>query len=124
MPAFTMRLVLSTLRRSLPFLLLLSMDCSRAEKRVVDLQPLHDIPSLLRVVNATALPRWEEHVMGLPLCSKEVPVLGGGYYIDDLDRIRFEPATCRIQRLNAREARLCVSPPSLQGAWGVHAGMC
>lgn len=98
--------MLSVIAYSVTLLLLIGLNSSQAQQRIVDLQPSNDIPSLLRAVNATGLPRWEEHVLGLPLCPKEVPVHLGGFFIDDVQHIHFEPATCRLQRLSAREARL------------------
>ena len=48
----------------------------------------------------------EDHVAGLPLCpATNITLIDGKFYLDDLQHVVFEPATCRLSRLTAREAR-------------------
>ena len=105
-------------------LLLIRVTSSQAQQRIVDKEPISDIDGLLLAVNATGLPRWEEHVTGLPLCPREVPVHSGRYFIDDQKKVQFEPATCRLRRLSAREARLYVPLLQTQVAGSLRAGVC
>jgi hypothetical protein len=65
-------------------------------------------------VNA-ALGSWEKAVAGLPSCKKGSwqAMAAGSWYKDAQGEVFYEPSTCKLRRLTADAARVCLANKTL-----------